>query len=83
MKLSAALVLLGSATALAAPSALRRKSSTDVVENGSFESGTTGWTLTGPASITSNDDTNQWGFTAAGGTHFAYVPCLAAVISNR
>lgn len=74
MKLSSALTLLGSAVAFAAPNALRRQSSTDVVENGSFESGTTGWTLTGPASIVSNDDTNQWRFTAAEGTHFAFVP---------
>ncbi|KAJ8106961.1 hypothetical protein OPT61_g9192 [Boeremia exigua] len=71
MKLSSALALLGSVAVLAAPNALRRQSSTDVVENGSFESGTTGWTLTGPASILSNDDTNRWGFSAAGGTHFA------------
>lgn len=59
MKLSSALALLGSAAALAAPSALRRQSSTDVVENRSFESGATGLSLTGPASVVSNDDINQ------------------------
>jgi len=74
MKISSAFVLLGSAAALAAPNAVRRQSPTDVVENGSFEDGNTGWTLSGPASIISNDDTNQWRFTAAEGTHFAYAP---------
>ncbi|KAF1922455.1 uncharacterized protein M421DRAFT_78155 [Didymella exigua CBS 183.55] len=73
MKPSSALAFFGSATAFAASNALRRQSSTDVVENGSFEAGTAGWTLTGPASIVSNDDSNEWSFTAAEGTHFALV----------
>lgn len=73
MKLSSGLALLASTSALAAPNAVRRQLSTDVVDNGSFEDGVTGWTLTGPASIVSNDDTNQWHFTAPEGTHFASV----------
>lgn len=73
MKLSTPLVLLGSTAALAAPSAVRRQAGTVVNENGSFESGTTGWTLTGPASIVSNEDGNSWGFTATDGSHFAFV----------
>lgn len=83
MKLSSALALLASAFTLAAPNTVRTQTSTDVVENGSFEDGTTGWTLTGPASIVSNDDTNQWRFTAAEGTNFASVPSSATVIAHH
>lgn len=75
MKLSSTLVLYGSAVALAAPSAERRQALTDVVENGSFETGTTGWTFTGGARIASNSegrDTNPWSFTATDGSNFAY-----------
>ncbi|KAL1650540.1 hypothetical protein SLS61_006006 [Didymella pomorum] len=82
MKLSSALALLGSAIALATPNALRRQSPTDVVENGSFDDGNSGWTFPGPASIISNDDTNQWGFTAAEGIHFAFVFASFIAISH-
>ena len=73
MKFSSALVLLSSAAALAAPGTVRRQSATNVLENGSFESGSQGWTLAGGASVVSNSDENKWRFTAPEGTHFAYV----------
>lgn len=81
MKLSSTLMLLGAATtALAAPSSLRRQSSdTNVLENGSFESGATGWILNNGARVVSNSDTNDWRFTAPSGTHFGY----ASIVSHH
>ncbi|OSS53580.1 hypothetical protein B5807_00185 [Epicoccum nigrum] len=71
MKFSCTLALLGATTVIAAPSTLRRQSgTTNVVENGSFEDGATGWTLDGGAQVLSNDESNHWNFKAPEGTHF-------------
>ena len=71
MKFPSTLALLGATTTLAAPSALRRQSSTtNVLENGSFEDGATGWKLDGDAQVLSNDESNHWNFKAPEGTHF-------------
>jgi hypothetical protein len=84
MKFSSTLALLGATTALAAPSALRRQSgTTNVLENGSFEDGATGWTLDGGAQVLSNDEPNHWNFKAPEGTHFGYVLSLYPTISSH